>query len=187
MVSWRSITENKMAKGYHLNGSSYGEQEIVSAPPIPLNGTFEDALEIPWEALVYAQRTYPILTIEAQRTWLYLEQGNQSAFAEMRNGYFTLRLRTSKWGPSVMDQMAGIDKHGQPCHPKTHQLTLIRRSNPLIVGGEEPAFLFLIDLRKALMMHDQAQQRRNAKDGTEYLLYDVMDPGIDRCCERLRI
>lgn len=134
------------------------------------------AFELPqpeWPELKLARRTYPMLTVQDQETWLGLER--VSYYPGFMHGYFTFRVVSNKFGPNIEGHLA---------RGKTHVLApmVARKAH----GGEDMIVtMFLVDLRKALLRKDLAELRRN-RQLEEYLLFESVTPGVDLIAEKLK-
>jgi hypothetical protein len=130
-----------------------------------------------WEELKIARLTYPQLTLSDQGTWLGLESVNYQS--GLLQGYFTFRLVSNKFGPS-------LDEHIAKGH--SHVLASMKVGETIRGGRtmEKILMLFLVDVRKASMRRELATLKRN-KQNEEYLLFDCMTRGVDLFAERLRI
>ena len=135
-----------------------------------------EAPRIEWDELKVARMTYPELPSDAQGTWLGLERVKYKP--PLLQGYFTFRVVTNKFGPSLLGHIELGRSH-----------VLASMTIDATVGGKrEPKIiqLFLVDLRKAVMRLDLARRKCNTH-GEEYYQFDSMTPGVDLFAERLRI
>lgn len=130
-----------------------------------------------WPELIVAQRTYPQLSLLDQGTWLGLERVNYQS--GLLQGYFTFRVKSNKFGPSLDEHIA---------RGRSHVLASMIVGDTIRGGKTEEKILmlFLVDLRKARMRQNLATLKKN-RQGEEYLLFDAMTDGVDRFAERLRI
>ena len=78
------------SQGLHMRGSSFAEDEC-EAKPVPF-----EAPKVAWDELVAAQLTYPGLTLDD-----HVHHGEG-----LLHGYFTFRLVTNKFGPSLDEHIA---------------------------------------------------------------------------------
>lgn len=159
-----------MGNGLTMTKSSFSD-EIVEAKPQPFIPP-----EIEWPELEIARKTFPSLTIEDQKTWLAYDHVHHKAGFE--HGYFTFRLTSNKYGPS-------IERHLEL--GRTHALMCVMDKKRPGESGEKLQHLFFVDIRKAWFYRRFAITMVNRRDGTPYLFYDPLIPGTERVYERLRI
>lgn len=129
-----------------------------------------------WPELQIAKLTYPTLPNEAQGTWLGVERVKYKP--PLMQGYFTFRLVTNRFGPSLYEHIEKGRSH-----------VLASMTIPAKIAGkqeEKIIQLFLVDLRKAAMRIDLAKHKINSY-GEEYIQFDSMAPGVALFAERLRI
>lgn len=157
------------SQGIHMRGSSFAEDEC-EAKPVPF-----EAPKMAWDELIAAQLTYPSLTLDDQGTWLGMDHVHHGE--GLLHGYFTFRLVTNRFGPS-------LDEHIE--RGKTHMLMSMRDVKRAGEIGERMLHLFLVDIRKASLNRHLAELKRN-RYKEEYLLFDTLTPGVDKFYERLRL
>jgi hypothetical protein len=128
--------------------------------------------EIITKELALARKSYPTLCANDQRTWLIW--GHRHHMNVFSQGHFTIRLIEDK-GPSVFQSMA---------KGRTHGLFTVADRKRADESSEMILFLFLVDLRKAMLNRHLANSKFSKP---EYLLFDVMEPGVEKFCERLKV
>jgi hypothetical protein len=125
-----------------------------------------------WAELEVARLTYPSLSIEAQRSWLMCDRVNFNP--RQPQGHFTFRESSNRHGKSFEDHLAAGHSHG-----------LLAVYEWRFTNRKDLMFLFFVDLRRAMLNRHLATRHTN-RDGTPFMLFDVMTPGVERFCERLR-
>ena len=129
-----------------------------------------------WDELKLARMTYPTLTIDDQGSWLGLERVRYRP--PMMQGYFTFRLVSNKFGPSLQDHVERGRSH------VLSSMTMNAREGGKDV--EKIISLFLVDLRKAILRFDMGRKKLNTY-GEEYVQFDPLTPGVHLFAERLRL
>lgn len=158
-----------MSKSLVARTGSDGHQRAPGGSPS--FGTEIPAVE--WEALAIARKTYPELSLYDQGRWLAWDHVNY--VSKFSLGHFTLRLRASKHhGPSLEQHLT---------RGKTHMLFGVCNCGWPHEEGGKLGFLFLVDLRKAYLLRNEATQ---AHSDVPYLIYDTADPRFAKVFERLR-
>ncbi len=138
--------------------------------------TAYEAPRVEWDELKIARMTYPQLPTEAQGTWLGLERVRYKP--SMMQGYFTFRVLSNKFGPSL---------EGHIELGRSHVLASMVIDSTVRGKREDKIIqLFLVDLRKAAMRIDLAKKKTNSH-GEDYLEFDSMTHGVNLFAERLRI
>lgn len=138
--------------------------------------TVWEAPRVEWGELKLARLTYPDLPGDAQGTWLGLERVKYRP--PLLQGYFTFRLVSNKFGPSLRGHIELGRSH-----------VLASMTIDATEGGrraDKIISLFLVDLRKAELRQSLGRKRINSH-GEEYIQFDPMVPGVDLFAERLRI
>lgn len=128
-----------------------------------------------WSELGVARLTYPTLSIDDQLSWLTLDSVNYSA--QQPEGHFTFRRLSNRYGKSMEDHLAA---------GHSHALMVVRGQRPDPRDKNNLLFLFMVDIRRAMLRENLGIDCVNRNDNTPFILYNVMTPGVDKFCERLR-
>lgn len=170
-----------MAKGLRADTSTDGHQKT---PPL-----VQPAQDVPWAndpplppvlwPSILAQKSYTF-TFKDQSTWLCSEHG--TAMPDYAQGHFTIRLNDSP-----LSNNNKIWKCPNTLLPQgvTHMLFHVCDCLP----GEDSGRIlqvFLVDLRKAMLHLSLGKRQINKRDNVVYQLFDPLDAGVEKFCERLR-